>query len=100
MTLLEQCQMWTDRGEYQKIIDTIEDIPADERTPEIDSELARAYNNVADVDDKHLFEKALKLLKPHAEYFKGDHCWNFRMAYAYYYLGREELALRYFKEAL
>ena len=100
MTLLEQCQMWTERGEYQKIVDTIEDIPADERTPEMDSELARAYNNMADVDDRHLFEKALELLKPHAEYFKGDHCWNFRMAYAYYYLDREELALRYFKEAL
>ena len=49
MTLLEQCQIWNDNDEYQKIIDAIEAIPAEDRTPELDSELARAYNNAADV---------------------------------------------------
>ena len=43
MKLLEQCQKWNEEDEFQKIIDTLEAIPAGERTPEMDSELARAY---------------------------------------------------------
>ena len=100
MDLLKQCQIWNDNNEYQKIIDAIEAVPAEERTPEMDSELARAYNNIADPDDRELYLKAISLLKPHEEYFEGDHCWNFRMAYAYYYLDQEGRALHYFKKAL
>lgn len=47
MNLLEQCQKWNEEDEFQKIIDTLEAIPAGERTPEMDSELARAYSNLA-----------------------------------------------------
>lgn len=100
MELLEQCQIWNENNEYQKIIDAIEALSAAERTPELDSELARAYNNLAQPGDKELFEKAIEILSPHAEYFQGDHCWNFRMAYAYYYLDQEGPALRYFEQAL
>ena len=100
MTLLEQCQRWHENEEYQKIITEIEALPAAERTPELDSELARAYNNAACVDDRAYFEKAIALLTPHADYFKGDHLWNFRMGYSYYYLDREDCALPYFEEAL
>ena len=100
MTLLEKCQIWNSDREYQKIIDAIEALPEDERTPELDSELARAYNNRAEAGDRELFKKAIALLEPHAEYFSGDHCWNYRMAYAYYYLDREDLALEYFEAAL
>lgn len=100
MTLLEKCQNWNGDREYQKIIDAIEALPQDERTPELDSELARAYNNRAEAGDRELYKKAIALLEPHAEYFSGDHCWNYRMAYAYYYLDREDLALEYFEAAL
>ena len=100
MELLEQCQIWNDNGEYQKIIDALEAIPAETRTPEMDSELARAYNNKAGPEDKELFRKAIALLEPHREYFKGDHRWNFRMGYAYYYLDQEGPALYYFEQAL
>ena len=64
MTLLEQCQRWHENEEYQKIITEIEALPSDERTPELDSELARAYNNAARVDDRAYFEKAIDLLTP------------------------------------
>ena len=66
----------------------------------MDSELARAYNNLAAPSDRELFKKAIALLQPHEEYFAGDHCWNFRMGYAYYYLDQEGRALRYFEKAL
>ena len=100
MTLLEQCRCWHENGEYQKIIAELEALSAAERTPELDSELARAYNNAASVEDRTYFEKAIALLAPHTEHFKGDHLWNFRMGYAHYYLDHDDRALSYFEEAL
>lgn len=100
MDLLQQCQQWTEQDEFRKIIDAIEALPDDERTPELDSELARAYSNAATVDDRDMLKHALELLKPHEAYFQGDHRWNFRMAYAYFYLEQEHRALPYFEKAL
>lgn len=65
MKLLEQCQKWNEEDEFQKIIDTLEAIPAGERTPEMDSELARAYSNLAEPGDRELFQRAIGLLEPH-----------------------------------
>ena len=100
MDLLQMCQMWLEDGEYQKIKNALEQITADERTPEIDSELARAYIAGADATERESFEKALELLAPHEAYFAEDHCWNYRIASAYYYLDQEGPALRYFEKAL
>ena len=100
MELLEQCQQWFEQDEAQKVIDTLEAIPAEERTPELDNELAKAYIAVAHIGEREPFEKALELLAPHEAYFAGDHCWNYRIASAYYYLDEEGPALRYFEKAL
>lgn len=100
MELLEQCQQWFEQDEAQKVIDALEAIPAGERTPELDSELAKAYIAIAEMGDREPFEKALELLAPHETYFAGDHCWNYRIASAYYYLDEEGPALRYFEKAL
>ena len=103
MDIFEQCQKWHEESQYQKIIDAIEVIPAEDRTPEMDSELARAYNNLADPykpGGKDMLKKAIALLKLHEEYFEGDHYWNFRMGYSYFYLDQEGRALRYFEKAL
>ena len=89
MNLLEQCQKWTEAGEYQKIIDTITSIDEESRTPEINSELARAYNNIAESEEKEYFQKALDLLLPYEEYFGNEHKWNFRTAFSYYYLDKD-----------
>ena len=100
MDLLQQCQKWLEDEEYQKIKDTLEAIPIEERTPEIDSELARTYIAGADAAERESFEKALELLAPHEAYFAEDHCWNYRIASAYYYLDQEGPALCYFGKAL
>lgn len=100
MELLEQCQQWFEQDEAQKVIDTLEAIPTGERTPELDSELAKAYIAIAEMGDREPFEKALELLAPHEEYFAEDHCWNYRIALAYYCLDEEGPALRYFEKAL
>ena len=100
MELLKQCQLWFEQNEFQHVIDTLEALPAGERTPELDSELAKAYIAIAEIGQRELFEKALELLAPHEEYFAGDHCWNYRIASAYYYLDEEGPALHYFEKAL
>lgn len=103
MDILKQCQKWHEESKQYKIIDALEAIPAEERTPEMDSELARAYNNLADPHKptcKEMLKKALALLKPHEEYFEDDYYWNFRMGYSYFYLDQEGRALRYFEKAL
>ena len=100
MELLKQCQMWFEENEIQQVIDALEAVPAGERTPELDSELAKAYIAAADIGERQLYEKAMELLKPHEAYFAGDHCWNYRIACAYYYLDQEGPALRYFEKAL
>ena len=59
----------------------------------MDSELARAYNNLGEPGEYKLFAQALELLKPHEEYFRGNHKYYFRLAYSYYYLDEDGLAL-------
>ena len=102
MELLKQCQLWFEQNEVQKVIDTLEALPAEERTPELDSELAKAYISIAEIGaaGRPLYQKALDLLQPHEEELGEDHCWNYRMASAYYYLDQEGPALRYFERAL
>ena len=100
MDILQQCQKWHEEDKFQKIIDALEAIPTQERTPEIDMELARAYNNLGAPSNRALLKKAIALLKPHEEYFQGDHYWNFRMGYSYYYLDQGGRALPYFHKAL
>ena len=101
MDILKQCQKWHENNEHHKIIEALEGI--EERTPEMDSQLARAYNNEADhrtPEGRAMLKKAIALLKPHEEYFEGDYYWNFRMGYSYYYLDQEGRALGYFEKAL
>ena len=103
MDLLEQCQQWHEADEHQKIIDAIQAVPEQERTAAMDLELARAYNNIADPaadEGKRLLKKAIALMQPHKAELSEDYSWNFRMAYAYYYLDQEGRALQYFEKAL
>ena len=101
MELLLQCQKWHENCEYQKIIDALENIPAQQRSPMMDSELARAYNNWGAIClNRAAFKKAIALLQQHEAYFENDHLWNFRMGYSYYYLDQDGKALSYFHKAL
>ena len=103
MDILEQCQKWHEQGKHQKIIDALEAIPAQERTPEMDMELARAYNNLGNLgsqEGRKLLRKALELMQPHEEELGDTYSWNFRMGYSYFYLDQEGRALRYFEKAL
>lgn len=103
MELLEQCRKWYEKNEHQKIIDALEKIPEEKRTPDMDMELARAYNNEAkesDPEGRRMLKRAVKLLQAHEEQLGETYSWNFRIGYAYYYLDQEGRALRHFEKAL
>ena len=103
MDILKQCQKWHEEDKHQKIVDALEAIPAQDHTPEIDMELARAYNNLADhskPEGRKLLRKALELMRSYEEELGDTYSWNFRMGYACYYLDQEGRALRYFEKAL
>ena len=55
MEVLKQCQKWFEQNEIQKVIDALEAIPAEERTPELDSVLAKAYIAVAHIGELEPF---------------------------------------------
>ena len=109
---LNQLEQWNEEDRYQEIIDAIETLPEETLDFTLTSALARAYNNLAiDVmppEDRPLYQRALDLLLPLEdrleEQVKQDpdaaHTWNFRVAYAYFYLDQESLALPYFEKAL
>ena len=109
---LNQLEQWNEEDQYQKIIDAIEALPEEALDFTLTSALARAYNNLAiDVmppEDRPLYQRALDLLLPLEgqleEAAKQDpdtaHTWNFRVAYAYYYLNQESQALPHFEKAL
>ena len=66
-----------------KIIDALEAIPAEERTPEMD----RSWPAPITIWQTHISQLAKKCskgprsAKPHEEYFEDDYYWNFRMGY-------------------
>lgn len=110
--LMIRLEQWNEEDKYQEIIDAIEALPEGELNFTLISALARAYNNLA-MDlmppaDRPLYRRALDLLLPLEdrleEAVKQDpdaaHTWNFRVAYAYFYLDQESLALPYFEKAL
>lgn len=102
MTLLEKCQKWHEAGQFPKIIEALEALGEDGRTPELASELARAYNNEADPNTSEgrlMLHRAIELLEPHEEALGATYLWNFRLGYAYYYLDQEGRALSRFRRA-
>lgn len=102
MDLLAQCELLHRQENYQTIIRLLEAIPEEERTPEQDLELARAYNNQADPctpEGRALLQRAIALLELHRDTLGEDYSWNFRMGYAHYYLDQEKQALDYFQRA-
>ena len=93
MNIIEEINQLHEDNEHEKIIDIITEIPEDERSAELFSLLARAYNNI------EKYDKALDNLMYRREEGIDDALWNYRVGYAYYYKGDKENAEMYFKKA-
>lgn len=92
--LLKQLSQWHEKDEFQKIVDTILEIPEDERTLDLTGQLARALNNLGD------YETAVEILLSVEDEGKNDPLWHFRLGYAYYYSNMFEQAKAEFEKVL
>lgn len=103
MELLEQCRAWHKAGDFMKIVSTIEALPEKDLTPDLEFELARAYNHVgmtARPIDTDWFVKAVGLLLKLRPILGETHDWHLRAGHAMFSLDNPGPALHEFRLAL
>ena len=87
MDILKQCQKWHEESKHHKIIDALEAIPAEERTPEMDMRAGPGLQQsggptVSRTGKEAASKRHWTLLKPHEEdTWRTTYYWNFRMGY-------------------
>lgn len=89
-----QIEKWVNEGEYQKILDTLLDIPRNEFDAEMIGLLARTYNSLGQ------YQKAIPLLLSIEMKSQKDANWFFRMGTAYYYTKQYAEATEMFQKVL
>ncbi|MGN8853092.1 DUF4261 domain-containing protein [Anaerobiospirillum succiniciproducens] len=97
MDILQKCQKWNQEGHFDKVIKSLDGIVPNERTPEMDLQLALALTNqgVRVKNGSHMIERVIELLEPHEELLGKSFMWNFIMGNAYFLLNEEGRALKY-----
>ena len=75
-------------------MDAVLALPPEERGYEETGQLARAYNNLGEL------EAALELLLSIAEQGREDFRWHYRVGYSYFYLHQNERAAAAFDRAV
>ena len=98
--ILKKIDAWDENDNIQAIIDFIENLPVEERSTAVLSELGRAYNNFYWLDqsaenEKYL-QKAIDVFKYLEEELGETASWNYRIGYSYFYLNNSELAKKHF----
>lgn len=83
-----------EKNQYYEIVETIQDIPAENWDYELVNHLARAYNNLEN------YESAVQLLLSVAAEGCEDPLWHYRLGYSYYYLDQLEESKSEFEEVL
>lgn len=82
-----------ENNKHAEIIEIILETPETEINYEITGLLARAYNNIDELD------KAIDCLMSVYEKGKNDAIWNFRLGYSYFYKDDYEKALELFEKS-
>src|SRR5690606_15579141 len=90
---LKKIYKWSDKREYDKIINEIKKLPEEELSFELNNQLARAYNNVSE------YNQAIKTLLSQIYDGKGDAYWNYVLAYAFYFKNDKKQALKHFEKS-
>ena len=99
MDILQKCQKWIQEEHFNKVIKALDGIEPNERTPEMDLQLALALTNQGArvKNGSHMIERAIELLESHEQLFGKSFMWNFIMGNAYFLLNEEGRALKYFE---
>lgn len=104
--ILKQIEELNEQERFREIAELIEKLGEEEKTPRVLSELAKAYNNMAVLEDPEnvdteLLKRSLSILENIEDEFpKNDHLFNFRFGYALFNLDRVGEALERFEKAL
>ena len=99
MDILQKCQKWIQEEHFDKVIKALDGIEPNERTPEMDLQLALALTNQGArvKNGSHMIQRAIELLESHEQLLGKSFMWNFIMGNAYFLLNEEGRALKYFE---
>lgn len=94
--ILRKIDAWDNEDKFLAIIDFIDKLPIEEKTPAVLSEMARACNNIfwedQSEENKKYLEKAVSIFKYIQPDLGDTPSWHYRIGYAYYYLNQLEEA--------
>ena len=91
--ILETIFRYSNQGEPERIIEYVNELPAESRTFPVLCQLGCAYNNTCQP------KAAIAVLHEAGEEGEGHPVWNYFLGYAYCSLGEKELARQYFFRA-
>ena len=99
MDILQKCQKWIQEEHFNKVIKALDGIEPNERTPDMDLQLALALTNQGArvKNGGHMIQRAIELLESHEQLLGKSFMWNFIMGNAYFLLNEEGRALKYFE---
>ena len=95
MDILQKCQKWIQEEHFNKVIKALDGIEPNERTPEMDLQLALALTNQGArvKNGSHMIQRAIELLESHEQLLGKSFMWNFLMGNAHFLLNEEQLTV-------
>ena len=101
MDILQKCQKWIQEEHFSNVIKALDGIEPNERTPEMDLQLALALTNQGArvKNGSHMIQRAIELLESHEQLLGKSFMWNFILGNAYFLLNEDGRALKYFEFA-
>ena len=89
--ILKKIEVWSDEDDIQAVVDFIESLSVEDKTPEVLNELGRAYNNLywlnPTEENKHYLRRAIEVFKYIEPELGNTDSWNYRIGYSYFFLG-------------
>lgn len=104
--ILKKIDAWDNQDKISAIVEFVENLPVEQKSPKVLSELARAYNNLYWLDQTPANEKYLHKAIEVFNYLETEmdkedmDSWHFRIGWSYFYLGNSELAKFHFEKHL
>ena len=100
--ILKKIDAWDEQNKIQAIVDFVENLPVEQRTTQVLSELARAYNNLYWLDmtegNKSHLQKAVEIFKYLEKELSEEASWNYRIGYSYFFLDDKVNSRKHFQK--